>query len=149
MNRATTQMRNFALRLMDYERAENNPAGLRTPAGFQVNNKLRRHLATFMGQGGFKTLQARSLALATAEVAWLGAVQVKADGTLEEVETLQTQLAPDQFLEGRVVLLAHLLGLLVLFVGENLTLRLVREVWPKVPLHGLDFGKGEQYEKSR
>jgi hypothetical protein len=31
-----------------------------------------------------------------------------------------------------------LLGLLVAFIGENLTVRLLREVWPKVPLDDLD-----------
>jgi hypothetical protein len=54
-----------------------------------------------------------------------------------------------KFLEGGVVLLAQLLGLLVAFIGENLTLRLVREVWPKVPLDDLDFGKGEKNEKTK
>ena len=38
------------------------------------------------------------------------------------------------------MLLAQLLGLLVAFVGKNLTLRLVREVWPNSKLDGLDFG---------
>jgi hypothetical protein len=28
----------------------------------------------------------------------------------------------------------------VAFIGENSTLRVVREVWPKVLLDGLDFG---------
>jgi hypothetical protein len=37
-------------------------------------------------------------------------------------------------------MLAQLLGLLVAFVGESLTVRLVREVWPKVRLDDLDFG---------
>jgi circadian clock protein KaiC len=43
---------------------------------------------------------------------------------------------------GGVALLAQLLGLLVAFIGENLTLRLVREVWPKAPLNDLDLVKG-------
>jgi len=42
-----------------------------------------------------------------------------------------------------------LLGLLVTFVGEELTLRLVREVWPKLPLSNLDFGKGDKNEKPK
>jgi hypothetical protein len=32
----------------------------------------------------------------------------------------------------------------VAFIGELLTLRLVRDVWPKLPLNDLDFGKGEK-----
>ena len=74
------------------------------------------------------------------EVPCLGAVRVKADGTLEMVEEHYAQRDPDKLFEGRVVLLAQLLGLLMAFIGENSTLRVVREVWPKVPLDGFDFG---------
>ena len=102
-----------------------------------------------MGNGGFRALLSRALALANAEVPWLRAVQVKADGSLEGLEELHAQLDPDEFFEGRVVLLAQLLGLLVAFIGENLTLRLVREVWPKVPLDDLDFGNGGKNEKAK
>ena len=58
------------------------------------------------------------------------------------MQELHAQLYPDEWFEGRVVLLAQLLGLMVAFIGENLTLRLVREVWPKAPLDDLDFGNG-------
>jgi hypothetical protein len=58
-------------------------------------------------------------------------------------------LVSDDIFEGRVVLLAQLLGLLVAFIGEDLTLRLVREVWPKLSLNNLDFGKGYKNEKAK
>ena len=44
---------------------------------------------------------------------------------------------------------AQLLGLLVTFIGEELTLRLVREVWPKLSPNNLDFGKGDNNEKPK
>jgi hypothetical protein len=47
------------------------------------------------------------------------------------------------------VLLAQLLGLLVAFIGKNLTLRLVGEVWPKAALDDLDFGTEEKNEKRK
>jgi hypothetical protein len=37
------------------------------------------------------------------------------------------------FLEGRVVTLTQLLGLMVALIGPNLTSRLVGEIWPKFP----------------
>jgi predicted transglutaminase-like cysteine proteinase len=46
----------------------------------------------------------------------------------------------------RALLLAQLLGLLVAFIGEDLTLRLVREVWPKLSLNDLDLGTGDKNE---
>jgi len=41
-----------------------------------------------------------------------------------------------------VLLVAQLLGLLVAFIGENLTLRLMRDVWPKLSLEDLKFTQG-------
>jgi hypothetical protein len=135
-------MRNFAKRLVADEARENKSPATKTPADFNACEKLRPKLATLMGNAGFHALLSRALALAKAEVPWLRAVHVKADGTLEGVDEQHAQLDPDELFECRVVLLAQLLGLLVAFIGENLTLRLVREVWPKAPLDGLDFGNG-------
>ena len=127
----------------------NKSSGTKPPAGFHVSEKLRPRLATLMGDGGFRALVSRALVLATADVPWLRAVTVKADGSLECLEELHAQPESYELFEGRVVLLAELLGLLMAFIGENLTLRLVREVWPKIPLNDLDFGKGVEYEKAK
>jgi hypothetical protein len=40
-----------------------------------------------------------------------------------------------------------LLTLLVAFIGEALTLRLLREVWPELGLDALGLGKGDENEK--
>lgn len=141
MSQTSPLMRNFARRLIGYEAGENESSGTQTPAAFRSCEKLRLHLATFMGNTGFHTLLSRALALAASEVPWLRAVRVSAGGPLEGLEILQPQLDPDVFLEGSVVLLAQLLGLLVDFIGASMTLRLVCEVWPKVPLKNLDFGE--------
>ena len=44
-----------------------------------------------------------------------------------------------QIAAGEVLLLAELLGLLVAFIGEGLTLQIVREAWPKLPVHDSDI----------
>ena len=134
-------MREFAERLMAYETKENKSSETKTPAACLVVDKLRPHLATLMGNLGFRALLSRALALANAEVPWLRAVDVDADGSLEGVDELGAQVDPDGIFDGCVVLLAQLLGLLVAFIGESLTLQLVREVWPKLSLNDLDFGK--------
>jgi hypothetical protein len=86
-----------------------------------------------MGGAGFSALISRSLALATADIPALRGVQLKADGVWEGLEAIEAQLGVDGFLEARVVVLAQLLGLLVAFVGEALTLRLMAEIWPNLP----------------
>lgn len=142
-------MRDFARRLIAYETNETRSSATKIPPAFHVSEKLRPHLTTLMGNGGFRALVSRALVLATADVAWLRAVTVKADGSLTVLEELHAQLESYELIEGRVVLLAELLGLLIAFIGENLTLRLVREVWPKIPLHDLDLERGVEYEKTR
>ena len=149
MSRATPQMRTFSERLISYESDGDKSAGLNTPSVFQVSEKLRPHLAALMGVAGFRALLSRALVLAQEEVRWLRAVHVKSDGGLEGLEELQAQVAPEEFVEGRVVLLAQLLGLLVAFIGEKLMLQIVRDVWPELLLKDLDFNKGRPNEKTR
>ena len=148
MSRASPRMRHFAKRLTVYERRANTPSEINTPPAFQVCEKLRTHLGTFMGAAGFRELLSCALPRAKTEIPWLGAVHVKADGALEGLEELNAKRNPDELFEGGVVLVAQLLGLLVAFIGETLTLRFVREVWPEVPLDNLDFGKGAKDEKT-
>lgn len=114
-----------------------------------VPERLRPPLSSLMGPAGFRGLLARALALASAEVPWLRAVRVDDDGTLDGWLQPFAVLGPEQFHEGRVVLLAQLLGLLVAFIGERLTLRLLLEEWPKLSVGDLDFGGGKLYEDTR
>jgi hypothetical protein len=93
-----------------------------------------------MGNGGFRTLLTRALALAKAEVSSFRAVRVSADGTLDASNDSGTQRDSAQLAEGCVVLLAQLLGLLVSFIGANLTVGLVRDVWPEMSLNNSEFG---------
>jgi len=154
MNRVNPHMRHFAKRLIVFEARGNKSSTTSTPAAFSAPEKLRPQLAPLMGEGGFRALLVRALALAGGEVPWLRTVQVTAGGSLEGLMELQPQLGPDDFLEGGVVLTAQLLGLLAALIGENLTVRLVHEVWPKVPLNGLDLEirdkneNGDKHEKT-
>jgi hypothetical protein len=142
-------MLNFARRLIVQETLENKSRGAETPEAFHASDRLRPHLATLMGNNGFRALLMRSLALANAEVPWLRAVHVKADGALEGFEAPRAELDPAEFLNGRIVLLAQLLGLLVAFIGPNLTLRLVGEIWPQILPNDVDFAIGGKNEKTK
>jgi hypothetical protein len=141
-------MRNFASCLITLETKAGNLSKTGATPAFPVPEKLRPALSMLVGNEGFRTLLARSLTLATLEIPWLRAVKVNADGSLEGWEELHARLGPEKFLEGREVLLAQLLGLLVAFIGEKLTVRLVSEVWPKLSLSGLNFNEGERNEKT-
>jgi len=149
MSRATPKMREFAERLIVYEATGSKSSEPNAPAAFLIGEKLRPQLAALMGSTGFAALLSRALVLAIPEVPWLSASHIKADGSFEGLDEPGAQVAPAEIFEGKVVLTAQLLGLLVAFIGEGLTVRLVREVWPKLPLDSLDFGKGEKNEKPK
>ena len=135
-------MRELATRLIACEEWSGESAEPQAPARFEACEKLRLHLGALMGSVGFAAVLSRALALAGAEVSWLRSVQVKADGSLEGWGSLEGKVDSADIAEGRVVLLAHLLGLLVAFIGENLTLRLAREIWPELSVNHLEADAG-------
>ncbi len=73
---------------------------------------------------------ARALLLATEEVPTLRALQVCGDGRLEKISEPSAKIDSRAMAEGSVIVIAHLLGLLTAFIGEELTVEIVDEVWP-------------------
>jgi hypothetical protein len=133
MNPAAPEMRNLARWLIDREVKAGNPSEVKVQAAFRTCEKLRLRLSKLMGVAGFQSLLCRAMTLAKAEAPWLGAVEVNSDGSLEGVGRIETQQDIDAAEKGGLILLTQLLGLLVTFIGEPLTLRLVRDLWPDTP----------------
>ena len=140
----TPTLREFAQQLLDYETPEGGSA--RIDAVLRVCEKLRHSLSALAGVAGFRVLLARALTLAKAEVPWLNAVQVNEEGVLVGLEEVEPQLDNKEVAQGEVVLIAHLVGLLVGFVGEDLTVSLVREVWPAARGVVRDDNEGNHHE---
>jgi hypothetical protein len=130
-------MRKIAHRLIEAEGATLRAADSKSE--YPVTDRMRPQLARLMGHGGTRALLGRALVLASREAPWLSAAFVSANGDLEGLERLKAEIDPTTFLEGRVILLAQLLGLLVTFVGPTLTLGLVREAWPQIAFEDRDF----------
>ena len=128
MNRASPTLRIYAQRLIDYETSQNASFKSESTAAFVVMEKLSPHFGALMGAAGFCALLSRALVLANAEVAWLRGLHVKADGSFEELNELEAQANPEEIAAGGVILLARLLGLLVTFIGEDLTLLLLSNI---------------------
>ena len=148
MSRATPELREFAGRLIKFEAKGKKSRQTQLPIMALINEDLRPHLSNIMGNAGFRALLSRSIALAKTELPWLRTVQVNEDGTLEGWDELDAQVSPDYFFDGSVVLLAQLLGLLVAFIGESLTLRMIGELWPKLSLADLEISRKGKYEKT-
>lgn len=133
-------MRSVAVRLIAEEFRARDPADTRGRAAFRACEKLRRPLSTLVGIVGFRSLLSRALTLAKAEVPWLGVLQINPDGSLDFPAAVEAQLQMDEAAEGGAALIAELLGLLVTFIGVDLTLRFVQEVWPKAALSDSESG---------
>ena len=100
-----------------------------------VIDKLRIILTKFAGAEGFASLLRRALLLASADVPALQSVKIGADGRLDGFE----QIVADKGTgveggEAAVAITSHLLDLLVTFIGEPLTLTLLRAPWPDISL---------------
>jgi hypothetical protein len=130
------ESRYLANRLLTYEAVAGKDSETTESAAFRVFAKLRGPLITLAGVAGFRSLLSRALALAKAEAPSLSAVQVAADGSLQGLDELEPQIDKDQPREGVAILIAQLIGLLLTFIGEGLTLRMVRDVWPEAAFEG-------------
>ena len=117
--------RELAQRLLAYEAVEAGTALQDTEAVYRVCEKLRRPFTTLAGAAGFRSLLARALTLAKKESPLLDAWEVKPDGSLQGLN--------DKAVQSGAVLIAHLIGLMITFIGESLTLRLLHDVWPDLP----------------
>jgi hypothetical protein len=90
--------------------------------------------------------------LAKSEASTLGAAQITADGSLQDFGKFETQIDTEkdraseyQAGERGIILIARLLGLLHIFLGEALTLRLLRNAWPDA---AFDDGNSEVRRKA-
>jgi hypothetical protein len=146
---AAPEMRDLAHRLLAYEAGAGQASEPREPETLRVYEKLRQSLSAFAGAAGFQSLASRALALAKTEAPSLREARVGVDGALEGLDDglgqSEPQLDSDSehqidndkdrageypVGEGGTILIARLLGLLLIFLGEALTLSLLRNTWP-------------------
>ena len=120
-------IQDLARRVLAFELAE-LPSGDDPPAA-RVCKKLRRPISELAGTSGFRALLSRALAVSRTANQSLIAVQVKDDGTLHGLESI----ADEESAQAGVALVSQLIGLLVTFIGEFLTIRLMHDIWPDLP----------------
>ena len=129
--------RDLALCLLNYEAVSAKSSESMESATLSVYEKLRQSLSVFAGVAAFESLAFRALTQAKSEAPSLWAVKVTEDGSLQGLGEDEPQIDMDKDLadkfpagDGGIVLIALLLGLLLLFLGEASTLSLLRNAWP-------------------
>jgi hypothetical protein len=96
--------------------------------------RLRARLHPMFGSAAVGALFGRAHRVATAEFTWLNEV-VPRDGercSLKGVEAVSHQVEPEMMAEGLAAVLAHDIGLLSTFIGDDLVMPLVEEAWRSV-----------------
>ncbi len=104
-----------------------------------IFEELRSALISLVGVAGFEALLSRSFALAKGEVAWLGRVPTQAEGTLGRLREAALVQSPEDLKRGCLELLTQFMGLLVTFIGEDLTVQIIQDSWSDLsspPLNG-------------
>ncbi len=129
-NNTTPNLKQCARRLLAYEAAAARLGVTKRSAASRLCDQLRRPLSNLTGVDGYRSLVSRALVLAGAEVPWLRALEIKADGSLESLDKLEADLDSRTINEGETVLVSQLLGLLAALIGPALTLRLLQTNWP-------------------
>jgi len=94
-----------------------------------VNANLQRSLIQFAGSAGFQSLLRRAITLATVEAPVLRTATISPDGRVQGIEQLIEDAASAK--QAGVAVMAHMLGLLMTFIGEPLTRSLVLEACPE------------------
>jgi hypothetical protein len=133
----SSNIKQLAERLVAFEAAAQNSSKDDAHATCRVCEKLRRPLTTLTGTAGFTSVLSRALTLAKREAPALRVVQVRPDGSMEGFSSETAKAHP--------VLVAYLLKLLVTFIGEVLTTRLLTDIWPDVP--ALEFSSPRDESK--
>lgn len=143
------EMRDLARCLLVYEANTGATSESMEPATIRVYENLRLRLGELAGVAAFESLASRALILAKAEVPNLSKVRVSADGSLQGLMTFssQTEMVKNRagefnVGEGEIVLIASLLGLLHIFIGEALTVTLLRDAWPVEAFGDWNSGNG-------
>ena len=128
METSPSPVRALALQLLDKESGK----GAGGTDAFVVCAKLGALLTKLAGGAGYRSLLTRALAMAGNEAPWLKTLNVLPDGSFEGLEEARSATGKEEFENGGVILVVHLLYLLHTFIGEALTMQLVKEEWPDV-----------------
>lgn len=146
MSQIPPRLFDFAERLLRREAEQGDD-----PQGFagalqRACGALHEQLAPLISSTGFQTLMARALKLASRDFPFLATVTVATHpgGCLSGVPDVREEQRPDDMAEALTAVLAHFIWLLVIFIGENLGLRKVRDAWPEVPFDTADSASGTQ-----
>lgn len=149
--RSSDSLRALVRQMLDIEAATGESAEPSVPHALRVFDRLRVAMSQFAGSEGFVSLMRRALAMARRDVPAVQHLTLDRNGSLEGFAKLLAPHSPghtagqheDAGTEAAVEVMTNLLGLLVVFVGDGFTIKLVRDCWPDASLNQLQWRSTE------
>lgn len=129
-------LQKLALRLLEHEAATSGNPHEPVKAIELCCQRLHDRLDRLIGAGGFRALLNRALHLAKKKYAWLEGVGIE-DYPGCEFKDLREAVKgkkPATVNEACTLILANVIWLLVIFIGEDITIGLIQEAWPHVTI---------------
>jgi hypothetical protein len=132
MSLSSPRVRRFVVHALVGATGEAAPDRAQLASAFDVLcERLRARLHPLFGPTAIAALFARALHVATAEFPWLSSA-VPRDGercSLEGLERVSADIELAALAEGLAAVLAHDIGLLSAFIGEDFVMPLVQAAW--------------------
>jgi hypothetical protein len=132
MRLGNAALRQLALKVLAQRAGPAAGAEALAAAAHRAYDDLVRVSAPLIGQVGIDALTGRALHLAQREYPWLARTREPehAQGPFAQVMVCLERQDPQVATEGAGAVFATLTGLLLTFIGEPLTARLLRKAWP-------------------
>jgi hypothetical protein len=127
MNKYPSRIQYIVENFLLLESRELNQAIESILVAMQVFEKLKKPLTLLSGDAGFQSLLSRSLSLAQEDEPRLQQIKTNKAGSIERRDTTS---AIEEFDGCGKTLIVHFLGLLITFVGEDITMQILEDIWP-------------------
>jgi len=145
MSATPPSIQNLARQLLARESAGVGSSERDVDRAIRACEKLRAPLTKLTGPAAFASLVSRALALSKRRAPSLERLRIGADGALTVAEEIPRNVAAmEPAHDGGVILVAELLGLLIVLIGEPLMLSLVRDAWADVSIATMTLSSEEK-----
>jgi hypothetical protein len=140
MTEVIALFRCFARQVLEREAGETGDADELAHALERACTALHNSLAPLISSLGFHMLVRRALHLAARDFPFLVTVHVasKVDFSLHGLGEALDGRDRNEVIESLAAIFAHVISLLVMFIGANLGLRKVSEIWPEFSLRDFE-----------
>lgn len=133
MTRPSPNARRLARRILHREAGDEMSPDATVEAVGRALRKFHEQLTRLIGTGGFEALEARALDLAVEQHAFLRKLDLpRPHNGGPTLEALLPELDPADARAGAEAVLAHLIDLLLTFLGEEVGGRLLGQGWPEL-----------------